>query len=88
MAEKRNVEEIESEAASEEHFDFPYLITDDWGRRWTLDYNNGDTARYTLDPEFNQKADMADSLSDGVVYLKKSDMANGQAAYRGRTFHW
>ena len=87
-AEPEDVEEIESEAASEEHFDFPYLITDDWGRRWTLDYNNGDTARYTLDPEFNQKADMADSLSDGVVYLKKSDMANGQAAYRGRTFHW
>lgn len=87
-AEPEDVEEIESDAASGEHFDFPYLITDDWGRRWTLDYSNGETARYTLDPEFDQKADMADSLSDGVVYLKKSDMASGQATYIGRTFHW
>lgn len=81
----------EVEEAYEEEpaaFDFPYLIMDDWNRQWSLDWNNGEEARYTLDPNYEQKTDVMDSLSDGVAYLKKADMLSGLATYRGRTFCW
>lgn len=76
------------ENTSSDFFDFPYLIMDDWNRQWILDWNNGEEARYTLDPNFDQKTDIMDSLSDGVAYLKKADMRSGRATYMGRTFHW
>lgn len=76
------------ENTSSDFFDFPYLIMDDWNRQWILDWNNGEEARYTLDPNFDQKTDITDSLSEGVAYLKKADMLSGRATYMGRTFHW
>ncbi len=72
----------------DEAFQFPYLIYDDLGRQWTFDWGNGQEARYTLDAVEDQKADLQDSLSGGVAYLKSSDMAGGRASCWGRTFHW
>ena len=69
-------------------FDFPYLISDNLGRLWTMDWNNGEEARYILDKESDRKVDISDSLSDGVVYLKKLVMASGSASYRGLVFNW
>ncbi|MCF2556206.1 hypothetical protein JQM64_01425 [Fournierella massiliensis] len=69
-------------------FQFPYLIYDDLGRQWTFDWGNGQEARYTLDAVEDQKADLQDSLSGGVAYLKSSDMAGGRASCWGRSFHW
>ena len=61
---------------------------DEWNRQRILDWNNGEEASYTLDSNYEQKAEVMDSLSDGVAYLKKADMLGGLATYRGRAFCW
>ena len=48
----------------------------------------GEPLGVTLDAVEDQKADLQDSLSGGVAYLKSSDMAGGRASCWGRSFHW